>query len=116
MTQIRVLDIVGPVCVDPEDGALLCQQTYAAFSQGPGVLLDFSGVRTLTTSFLNASVACLFTVFSVDTVSDQLKWTGLDSTDEKLFRLVLKNAVRFYSATAEQQQAMTAASHRAIEE
>jgi len=47
MQTIKVIDEVGPVCVDPEDGTLLCQQSCAALSQGLDVLLDFSGVKTL---------------------------------------------------------------------
>jgi hypothetical protein len=116
MTPIRVVELIGPVCVDPEDGAMLCQQTHTALTQGAGIVLDFSGVRTLTSSFLNSAVACLFASYSVDTLSQKLKWTGLDSTDEKLVHLVLKNAARFYKATPDQQAAIMAASSRAIED
>ena len=45
MQTIRVIDEIGLVCVDPEDGTLLCQQSCAALSQRLDVLLDFSGVR-----------------------------------------------------------------------
>jgi|GEM_PF-1319671 len=115
MTPIHVVELVGPVCVDPEDGLVLCQQTRTILAQGPGIVLDFSGVRTLTSSFLNAAVACLFDKYSVDFLTQSLRWTGLDSTDEKLVQLVLKNAARFYQATPDQQAAIMAASSRAIE-
>jgi hypothetical protein len=116
MTQIRVLELVGPVCVDPEDGILLCQQSYAALSQEPVVLLDFTGVRTLTSSFLNSAIGCLFASFPSEELKDRLTWTGLDSTDENLMRLVLKRATQFYSASPDQREAMAAASNRAIED
>ena len=115
MQTIRVIDEIGPVCVDPEDGTLLCQQSSTALSQGLDVLLDFSGVKTLTSSFLNAALGCLFASFSVDTLTRKLKYIGLDPTDEKLVRLVVSNAIRFYAATPEQQQAMAAATSRAFE-
>ena len=115
MTPIRVVELIGPVCVDPEDGAVLCQQSFAALSQGPGLLLDFSGVRTLTSSFLNSAVACLFETFSIDTLSERLTWTGLDATDQNLVRLVLKNAARFHAATPEQQAAISEVFSRANE-
>src|SRR5271157_510728 len=114
MQTIRVIDEIGPVCVDPEDGSLLCQQSCTALSQGLDVLLDFS-VKTLTSSFLNAALGCLFASFSVDTLNQKLKYIGLDPTDEKLVRLVVTNAIRFYAATPEQQQAMAAATSRAFE-
>ena len=44
----------------------MCQQSSTALSQGLDVLLDFSGVKTLTSSFLNAALGCLFASFSVD--------------------------------------------------
>ena len=114
MQTIRIIDEIGPVCVDPEDGSLLCQQSCTALSQGLDVLLDFS-VKTLTSSFLNAALGCLFASFSVDTLNQKLKYIGLDPTDEKLVRLVVTNAIRFYAATPEQQQAMAAATSRAFE-
>lgn len=116
MTPIRVVELIGPVCVDPEDGAVLCQQTHTALAQGACAILDFSGVRTLTSSFLNSAVSCLFANFSVDTLSQRLNWTGLDSTDEKLVHLVLKNAARYYNATPDQQAAILSASSRALED
>jgi uncharacterized protein DUF4325 len=115
MQAIKIIEEIGPVCVDPEDGTLLCRQSSTALSQGLDVLLDFSGVKTLTSSFLNAALGCLFASFSVDTLTQKLKYTGLDPTDEKLVRLVITNAIRFYAATPEQQQAMAAAPSRAFE-
>ncbi len=115
MQTIKVVDEIGPVCVDPEDGTLLCQQSSTALSQGLEVLLDFSGVKTLTSSFLNAALGCLFASFSVDTLTQKLKYSGLDPTDEKLVRLVVTNAIRFYAASPEQQQAKAVATSRAFE-
>ena len=116
MTEIIVLDVVGPVCVDPEDGALLCQRSHTAFCNGPKVLFNFSGVQTLTSSFLNAALACMFATYSIDTIKERIGWTGLDPIDDNLMRLAFKNAVRFYSASPEQQKAINAISRRAIEE
>jgi hypothetical protein len=44
-----------------------------------------------------------------------ITWIGLDPTDEKLVRLVIKNAARFYSAPVDQQAAMAEATSRAFE-
>ncbi len=115
MQTIKVIDEIGSVCVDPEDGTLLCRQSCTALSQALDVLLDFSGVKTITSSFLNAALGCLFASFPVDTLTQKLKYVGLDPTDEKLVRLVVTNAIRFYAASPEQQQAMAAATSRAFE-
>ena len=50
-----------------------------------------------------------------NTLTQKLKYMGLDPTDEKLVKLVVTNAIRFYAATPEQQQAMAAATSRAFE-
>jgi STAS-like domain of unknown function (DUF4325) len=115
MQTISVIEEIGPVCVDPEDGGALYRQCYTALSQGVDLILDFSGVKTLTSSFLNAALGCLFANFTIDTLTQKLTWIGLDPTDEKLVRLVIKNAARFYSAPVDQQAAMAEATSRAFE-
>ncbi len=79
MVQIRVLDVIGPICVDPEDGTVLCTLTRNALSQGSVVKLDFEGVRTLTGSFLISAVGCLRATFSAEIIRDNLSWDGLDA-------------------------------------
>lgn len=116
MVQIRVLEIIGPICVDPEDGTALCALTRDALSQGSAVQLDFDGVRTLTSSFLNSAVGCLRATFSAEAIDSKLSWTGLDAGDQELLRLVLKNANRFYGASPDGRDALTSASLSAIED
>jgi STAS-like domain of unknown function (DUF4325) len=116
MIQIRVLDVIGPICVDPEDGTVLCALTRDALSQGSAVKLDFEGVRTLTGSFLNSAVGCLRATFSAEVVRDNLFWDGLDVEDQALLRLVLNNANRFYNANQDGRDALTSASLSAIED
>src|SRR5262245_3805813 len=99
--DIRVIDYLGPVCVDPEDGARLSARTKEALSRGESVCLDFTGVTTLASAFLNAAVGCLYASFSEEDLSRRLSWKGLDETDESVLRFVQRNAVRFYSANRE---------------
>jgi hypothetical protein len=72
MQTISVIEEIGPVCVDPEDGGALYRQCYTALSQGVDLILDFSGVKTLTSSFLNAALGCLFANFTIDTLTQKL--------------------------------------------
>jgi len=116
MIKINVLDEIGPICVDPDDGERLCDHVRRALAEGDRVTLDFSGVTTLTSSFLNSALGCLLGTFPEDELARRLSWTGLDETDEDLVKLVVKNAVRFYSASADHQTVMVAASRRAFEE
>ncbi|MFI5455287.1 MAG: STAS-like domain-containing protein [Isosphaerales bacterium] len=116
MIHIRVLDAVGPICVDPEDGTVLCVLMHNALSQGQDVNLDFAGVRTLTSSFLNSAVGCLRATLPAEAIEGKLSWAGLDAEDEELIRLVLKNANRFYSASHEERDSLTSASLRGMED
>jgi STAS-like domain of unknown function (DUF4325) len=116
MVQIRVFDVIGPICVDPEDGTVLCTLTRNALSQGSAVKLDFDGVCTLTSSFLNSAVGCLRATFSAEVIRDNLFWDGLDAEDRALLQLVLNNANRFYDASQDGRDALTSASLSAIED
>ncbi len=111
MINVRVLDVVGPVCVDPEDGAVLCLLARDVLSRGENITLDFDGVRALTSSFLNSAVGCLLATIAAETVEDKLKWAGLDAADDELLRLVLKNAGRFYAASKEARDVLASASN-----
>jgi uncharacterized protein DUF4325 len=112
--QISVLNCFGPICADPDDGGRLCDQTRQALESGDCVVLDFSGVTTLTSAFLNAAIGCLFGSFAVEELDRRLSWIGLDKTDESLMRLVRSNAVRFFAANTEQRARMIAAENNAV--
>jgi STAS-like domain of unknown function (DUF4325) len=116
MVRICVVDLVGPVCVDPEDGAVLCRHALAAMASGLSVTLDFGGVRALTSSFLNSAVGCLLASFPRETIKEKLSWSGLDAADDELVDLVLKNANRYYSATPEARAALASAANRIVED
>ncbi len=115
MVEIRVAEQFGPICVTPEDGGALCLLVNQALANGSPVCLDFTGVSTLATVFLNTAVGCLYGSFSKEVLDHYLQWKGLDATDECVMRFVQKNAVRFYAAQQPQQDALAEASARAPE-
>lgn len=106
MLDIRVNDLFGPICVDPDDAATLCNMAHDALGQGDTVCLDFTGVTTLASLFLNTAVGCLYAYFGKDDLDRRLLWKGLDPTDESVMRFVQRNAIRFYSANRTQQEAL----------
>ena len=114
MAEIRVIDLVGPICVDPNDGAVLCLRARDAIRRGEQVTLNFAGVRALTSSFLNSAIGCLVGDFPSEMIQNNLFWCGLDKEDEQLVNLVLKNVQRFYAATPAAQEAIVAASTAAV--
>jgi hypothetical protein len=96
IVKIWVAERCGPICVDPEDGDRLCLEASQALLAGESVCLDFAGVSTLTSSFLNAAVGCLYGKLAIEDLASRLTWTGLDETDESVLRLVCNNAARYF--------------------
>ncbi len=116
MKDIQVMDLFGPICVDSEAGAKLRDQIHGALDRGETVCLDFSGVTTLVSAFLNTAVGCLYAFFGKDDLDRRLLWKGLDPTDEGVMRVVQRNAIRFYSAEEPQREALLSSSTRAMQE
>lgn len=102
--RIPVVDLCGPICVDPDDGFRVCEQARPALERGDVVVLDFDGVTDLTGSFLNAAVGCLYGSFSADDLAQRLTCLGLDATDEAVLRVVQENAVEFFALNSTQRQ------------
>lgn len=115
MTTIQVSKQFGSVCVDSDDGSILCGLVRNGLSTDGQVMLEFEGVGTLTSSFLNAAVGCLYSSFSADDLERRLHWKGLDDTDEGILRLVMKNAALFYEADQGQREIMTSVSTHAMD-
>jgi len=116
MPTILVVDQIGPFCVSPEDGARLRVLIRESLDRQEVVTLDFTGVTTLASLFLNNAVGCLYAHYPKEILEERLSWTGLDPADESVIRFVKRNAIRFYSARAEQQEALIAASSHSTEE
>ena len=96
MTTIRVVDEVGPICVDPDDGDRFYARLKALFAEGGPVTLDFTGVTTLTSSFLNPSIGRLYGDFPADRLDRDLTCVGVDTTDADVIAVVRKFARDYY--------------------
>jgi STAS-like domain of unknown function (DUF4325) len=114
MAESCVTDLVSPICVDPNDGAVQCLRARDAICRGKQVTLNFAGVLALTSSFLNSAIGCLVGDFPSEMIQNCLFWCGLDKGDEELVNLVVKNAQRFYAATPAAREAIVAASTAAV--
>jgi STAS-like domain of unknown function (DUF4325) len=115
MTTIKISRLFGTVCVDSDEGAALGRRIRDGLSTDDSVMLDFEGVGTLTSSFLNAAIGCLYSSFSADELKRRLLWRGLDETDEGILQLVMKKATLFYAADIGQRDVMTSVSAHATD-
>lgn len=86
----------GSHCVAPEDAESLFNQVSHLLKDGENVTLDFQGVETLASSFLNVAIGRLFGQFNPNFLEKHLQWSGVDRTDNQLIDLVIRNAVDHY--------------------
>lgn len=105
IVTLKVVDICGPHCVDIEDGECLNKQILPFLQEGINVCLDFTGVVTLISSFLNASIGKLFGQFKNEDVEKRIRWIGLDEEDTQLIKLVIRNAKEHFAKSPATQEA-----------
>jgi len=103
---IRVVTFIGEVCVDPLDGRRLFEEIKALLGTGEYVDVDFAGVTTLTSSFLNEGIGRLYGELPLSDVDRRIRFHGLDSADQSLLGLVRRNAIRYYGASAVERDAL----------
>ena len=94
--MIPVRDRCGPHCVAPDEGERLFDEVLGAMREGKLVSLDFSGVETITSAFLNVAIGRLYGQLDVAVVDDRLRWEGVDEADSRLISLVVGNAKHYY--------------------
>ncbi len=89
---ILVADLAGRHCLLSEEGEALCQVISRLLEQGNTILLDFSGVETLTAMFLNAALGPLYRRCDASGLDARLHWSGLDPQDARILEIVIENA------------------------
>lgn len=101
-TQITVRDICGAHCVGPEEAENVFDLVVRALRAGERVRLDFAGVETLASSFLNVALGRLYGDLPNDVVDTLLEYQGIDAADDRIIRVVIRNAKDHYAQTAKQ--------------
>jgi hypothetical protein len=107
MYEVNVVTYVGPICTDPEHGAVICDLACEQLALGKNVTLNFEGVTHIASAFLNSAIGCIFKSLPSDMVLHRLNLSGLDEIDNSLVLMVIENAVRFYSADSNGQERLS---------
>ncbi len=108
MTRIQVAGMIGPICVSSDDGNTLNRAIRPLLDGGESVLLDFAGVKTLASVFLNTALGALYADYDHTRLDSGVACEGLSAANESVVRLVRRNAVKFYSARQPEQDALLA--------
>ncbi|MDP8233556.1 MAG: STAS-like domain-containing protein [Candidatus Saelkia tenebricola] len=94
---VKVVELCGPHCVDMEDGDALFIKICEVLNKKGNIVLNFSDVETITSSFFNAAIGRLFGKYKAEEVESVVSWSNLDDGDTELIRLVISNAKDHFS-------------------
>ena len=70
--RIKLSEVIGEKCESIDDGGKLYQAIHKDLQSGDAIELDFSGVQSVITPFLNASIGKLLDVFEKETLMEKL--------------------------------------------
>ncbi len=70
--RVKIVEVIGEKCESIDDGGKLYQAIHEELQNGAAVELDFSGVRSVITPFLNASIGNLLDLFEKETLMEKL--------------------------------------------
>jgi len=98
-TTLLVKDIAGPHCGTYDDGAKVFAAVSSIFQGSGTVNLDFAGVQTLTSSFINGAVGNLLRQFGDAFVKSHLILTPRTARDKFVLDKTLQ-AIRENSGAA----------------
>src|SRR4051812_14091882 len=112
--RVSVLETCGAICVDPADGDKLFDKLNPLLAGGDAVELDFSGVTSLVSAFLNRAIGRLYASYDAAKLEATVVCVGLDTADQAVIQLVRANARRFYEASAEHREHLAETSKRAL--
>lgn len=114
-TKIKPADVCGPHCVAIDDGRFLLEKIRTLLKVYTLISLDFTGVLTITTSFLNASIGKLIGELSIGEFKRRVQWDGLDENDNQLMNLVIRNAQSHFQKSAAEKDKENQITRRIIE-
>ena len=81
MTKLSIIDIAGPYGASYEAGEKVYLQIYPRIKSGDSVHLDFSGVKAVSSSFLNAAIVRLYKVFDATQLQEKLFFDNFKQGD-----------------------------------
>jgi hypothetical protein len=95
---IRVSRIIGgPICVTVDDGQKVFDILHQAITDNVRLEVSFEGIDLIISAFLNIAIGQLYGDFTAEQIDSMLSYTHLAEDDKGLLRLVIDNALRYYS-------------------
>ena len=83
--------------ISSEEAETVYNALHGILKNGQKVILDFSGISLLISSFLNSAVGRLYGEFKPDTIEKLVSYENLDAQDEYILEKVICRAKDYYS-------------------
>ncbi|MFI3226218.1 MAG: STAS-like domain-containing protein [Clostridia bacterium] len=94
---IKVLDIVGgPSAVEPTKAKEINREILEEINSGNQVVLDFAGITSVLTLFLNPAIGDLYGELEPETIKKFFSVENVNDEFKDVFKLVINRAKRFY--------------------
>lgn len=94
--NILTKNIIGTLCVSADDGQSLYELIVKNIKLGQPVNVSFSGVDTLISAFLNASIGQLYGEFDEQTINEFVRISDMEADDFELLQRVIDNAKLYF--------------------
>lgn len=94
--DIRILDYIGDRATDMKQGDEIYTLIVEGFNKGEVVTVDFGGLTTVLSTFLNNAIGTLYKDYESGFLNRNLKIMNLCDDDLFILRRVIKRAKEFY--------------------
>lgn len=94
--KILTKNIIGTLCVSADDGQRLYELIVDNIKNDQPVNVSFSGVDTLISAFLNASIGQLYGEFDEEQIQKYVQISDMEADDFELLQRVIDNAKLYF--------------------
>lgn len=94
--NIKVLDYIGDRATDMKQGDEIYSLIIQGFKKGEKVCVDFEGLTTVLSTFLNNAIGTLYKDYDSEYLNKNLQINNLCEDDMFILRRVIKRAKEFY--------------------
>lgn len=94
---IKIVDVVGDRATDMQQGDVIYKKIIEQFKKKEKVVIDFEGLKTVLSTFLNNAIGTLYKDYSSDYLNENLRIINLCPDDLFILKRVIKRAKEFYA-------------------
>lgn len=94
---IKVVEVIGELCMTPYEGSRLYELIYIELINGRSIELDFKGVRICIPPFMNYALGILYKSFSNDVIEERLRIINMNDVSQASLFLVKENSSNYFT-------------------